>query len=490
MKEVRVRYAPSPTGYLHIGNARTALFNYLYAKNKNGKLIVRIEDTDLARNLEDGVSSQLDNLKWLGINWDESVDIEGEFGPYNQLKRHEDGIYQPFIQKLLDEGKAYRCFCTSEELDAEAEKQKAAGKIPQYNGKCRNLKKEEVEAKIEAGLSYTVRFKVEDNIEIKWNDLVKGEVTFNSNDVSGDFNILKRDGIPTYNFAVVIDDSLMKITDVLRGEDHISNTPKQIMIYNALNLEIPTFAHMTLIVNEAGKKLSKRDGGIIQFIEQYKDLGYLPEAMFNFITLLGWSPKGEEEIFSKEDLIKIFDANRLSKSPAKFDVNKLQWINNQYVKKMEDDKYLELVIPFLKEGYKEIISIKQITDDKLNKIALLYKNQISYGQEIVEVSDLFFKEYKLNEEAKEFINNEPEENIKNIVTTLKTLENEELTVENIKAKIKSIQKEYNIKGKSLFMPIRIILTGQMHGPELAETIVILGEEQIFNNLQTFEKEIN
>ncbi len=473
MKEIRVRYAPSPTGYLHIGNARTALFNYLYAKNNNGKFIVRIEDTDLERNIENGVESQLDNLKWLGVDWDESIDIDGGYGPYSQLERVSAGVYQPYVDELVAKDLAYPCFCSSEQLDKDAEEQKASGQIPKYSGRCASLTKEEQQAKIDAGEEYSVRFRVPKNEEISWVDIVKGDISFNTKDISGDFNILKRNKIPTYNFAVVIDDALMKISHVLRGVDHISNTPKQIMIYQALGLEIPTFCHMTLIVNESGKKLSKRDTSIIQFIAEYKELGYLPQAMFNFISLLGWSPGSEEEIFTKEEFINIFDPSRLSKSSAKFDVNKLTWINNQYIKAMDEDAYLELVMPFINQG--------DYDAETLKKICLLYKNEISYGAEINEVSGLFYTKQTLNDECLEFVKQE------GVVATLAEFRNlvaesDSLDVDSIKTMIKEAGKNTEAKGKMLFMPIRIATTYQMHGPELPNTLEILGKETVIAHL--------
>ena len=301
--EIRVRYAPSPTGHLHIGNARTALFNYLFARNKGGKFIIRIEDTDSKRNIEGGEESQLKYLKWLGMDWDESVDVGGEYGPYRQSERND--IYQKLYQELLDKGLAYKCYCTEEELEAEREAQMEKNETPHYSGKCRHLTAQQ-QASLEAeGRKPSIRFAVPQGKVYTFNDMVKDEVSFESDGI-GDWVIVKKDGIPTYNFAVAVDDHLMKISHVLRGDDHISNTPKQLMIYEAFGWETPIFGHMTLIVNERRKKLSKRDESIIQFIEQYEELGYLPEALFNFITLLGWSPGGEEEIFSKEEFIKIF----------------------------------------------------------------------------------------------------------------------------------------------------------------------------------------
>lgn len=475
MKKVRVRYAPSPTGYLHIGNARTALFNYLYAKHNNGDLIVRIEDTDTARNVEDGVKSQLENLAWLGIKWDESVDVGGPHAPYNQLARTEAGIYQPFIDELLEKGLAYRCFCTSEELDQEAEQQKANGEIPKYSGKCRHLTEEQIQEKLTNGEEYTIRFKVPENQEINWNDMVKGPISFNSNDVSGDFNIVKRDGIPTYNFVVVLDDHLMEISHILRGEDHISNTPKQIMIYQALGFEVPEFGHMSLIVNEEGKKLSKRDTSIIQFIEDYKKLGYLPEAMFNFVTLLGWSPVGEEEIYSQTEFIDIFDEKRLSKSSAKFDVNKLSWINNQYIKQLSDEAYLSLVLPFVDQDV-----INNFDQQTVNQICLLFKDQISYGAEVTDLVNEFL-DVNLEQEAIEFVK---ENDLTSVIECFRNkLSTTDINAEeDVKALIKEVQADTGNKGKMLFMPIRIGISGKMHGPELPQIVLIFGKDKVIETI--------
>ena len=292
--EIRVRYAPSPTGHLHIGNARTAIFNYLFARHENGKFIIRVEDTDQKRNVVGGEESQLKFLKWLGVDWDESVDIGGEYGPYRQMDRL--NLYEKHWQELLDKGLAYKCYCTEEELEKSREEQLARGEMPRYTGKCRHLTSEERERLEAEGRQPSVRFMVPAHKTYTFDDVVKGRVSFESDGI-GDFVIVKKDGIPTYNFAVAIDDHLMEISHVLRGEDHISNTPKQMMVYEAFGWDAPTFAHMTLIVNEQRKKLSKRDESIVQFIEQYADLGYLPEALFNYISFLGWSPKGEENLY-------------------------------------------------------------------------------------------------------------------------------------------------------------------------------------------------
>jgi nondiscriminating glutamyl-tRNA synthetase len=388
LKEVRVRYAPSPTGHLHIGNARTALFNYLFARNQNGKFIIRIEDTDQKRNIEGGEESQLHYLKWLGIDWDESTDVGGEYGPYRQSERND--LYKKYYEELLEKGLAYKCYCTEEEIEQEREEQIARGEMPRYSGKHRNLTADEREAFEKEGREPSIRFRVPENKVYRFNDMVKGDISFES-DGMGDFVIVKKDGTPTYNFAVAVDDHLMEITHVLRGEDHISNTPKQMMIYEAFSWDIPTFGHMTLIVNDQRKKLSKRDESIIQFIEQYEELGYLPEALFNFIGLLGWSPVGEEEIFNREQFIGMFDPARLSKSPAVFDTQKLTWMNNQYMKKLELDKVVELSLPHLVKAGK---LSENPTEEELQwakDLVALYQEQMSFGAEIVEMSELFFK---------------------------------------------------------------------------------------------------
>ncbi|MFI3621611.1 glutamate--tRNA ligase [Vagococcus fluvialis] len=481
-KKVRVRYAPSPTGHLHIGNARTALFNYLYAKHHDGDFIIRIEDTDQKRNIEGGEESQLDNLSWLNIDWDESPEKPGKYGPYRQSERSD--IYLPLIDQLLASNLAYKCYCTEEELEVEREAQKSRGEIPRYNGKCANLSAQEQAQKEAEGITPVVRFRVPKNRSYSFNDLVKGNITFESDSVGGDFVILKRDGMPTYNFAVAVDDYMMKITHVLRGDDHIANTPKQLMVYEAFGWEAPIFGHMTLIINsETGKKLSKRDETILQFIEQYRDLGYLPEAMFNFIGLLGWSPVGEEEIFSQEEFIKMFDADRLGKSPAAFDNKKLEWISNQYMKQVERSEMAKLALPYFVEAklVEENPSAEKLA--WVEELVSLYQPQMSYAGEIVELSSLFFNDtLSLDDAAKEVLAGETVPEVlaafaKNIA------ELEVFEAADIKACIKAVQKETGVKGKNLFMPIRVAVSGQMHGPELAETIMLLGKEKVLDHIK-------
>lgn len=486
-QEVRVRYAPSPTGHLHIGNARTALFNYLYARHTGGKFIIRIEDTDQKRNVEGGELSQLNYLKWLGIDWDESIDREGEYGPYRQMERLD--IYRKYVDELLERGLAYKCYMTEDELEQEREEQRAKGQVPMYSGAHCNLTREEQEKFEQEGREPSIRLRVPSQETYTFFDIVKGKITFESADF-GDWVILKKDGTPTYNFAVAVDDHLMKITHVLRGEDHISNTPKQMMVYRAFDWEIPTYAHMTLIVNEERKKLSKRDESIIQFIEQYEELGYLPEALFNFITLLGWSPVGEEEIFTREEFIEMFDPERLSTSPAVFDSHKLKWMNNQYIKSSSLDRVIQLAKPHLLKAGKIEENADEETEKWVNELIGLYKEQLSYGAEIVELTELFFKkEAEYTEEAMDVLSQEHvPEMLANFKTQLDGLETFE--ADDIKAAIKATQKDTGNKGKKLFMPIRVATTAETHGPELPQAIHLLGKETVIHRLGKLIDELN
>ncbi|KKK37027.1 glutamyl-tRNA synthetase [Mesobacillus campisalis] len=475
MSEIRVRYAPSPTGHLHIGNARTALFNYLYARSRGGKFIIRIEDTDLKRNIEGGEESQLHYLKWLGMDWDESIDAGGEYGPYRQSERIE--IYNKYTDELFEKGLAYKCYCTEEELEAEREAQMERNETPKYSGRCRHLTEEDRERFEKEGRKPSIRFKVASGEVLEFDDMVKGDVSFES-DGFGDFVIVKKDGIPTYNYAVVLDDHLMKISHVLRGDDHISNTPKQLLIYKAFGWTPPVFGHMTLIVNESRKKLSKRDESIIQFIEQYEALGYLPEALFNFIALLGWSPSGEEEIFSKEEFIEMFDPARLSKSPALFDRQKLTWMNNQYMKKADLDKVVALSVPHLEKAGKLEKERSAEEDSWVRSLISLYQEKMSFGAEIVEMSEIFFQdEVRFEEEAKEVLAGEQVPEV--LSAFLDEVEAvPEFTADKIKGAVKAVQKGTGHKGQKLFMPIRAAVTGQTHGPDLMLAIELLGKETV------------
>ncbi len=478
--EIRVRYAPSPTGHLHIGNARTALFNYLFARSQRGKFIIRIEDTDVKRNVEGGEENQLSYLKWLGIEWDESIDVGGEYGPYRQTERLD--IYRQYWQDLLDRGLAYKCYCTEAELEQEREEQIARGETPRYSGKHRDLTPEQCAAYEAEGRVPSIRFRVPENKTYTFNDIVKGEISFTTED-TGDFVIVKKDGIPTYNFAVALDDHLMKISHVLRGEDHVSNTPRQLMIYEALGWEPPQFGHMTLIVNENHKKLSKRDESIIQFIEQYDQLGYLPEALFNFIVLLGWSPEGEEEIFSREELINIFDAKRLSRSPAVFDTNKLAHLNNTYIKKADTDRIAAMAIPHLQKAGRLPAELSEEQQAWAHDLVALYQEQMVSASDIVDLSAMFFRSHlELDTEAQQLLG---EEHVKTVLQALldKIKASDEFSPTVAATLIKEVQKETGYKGKQLFMPIRVALTGEMHGRDLNHTIYLLGRDRVIARLE-------
>lgn len=484
--KIRVRYAPSPTGHLHIGNARTAIFNYLFARHYKGKFIIRIEDTDTKRNVADGEKSQLDNLKWLGLDWDEGPDVGGDFGPYRQSERR--ATYDLLIQKLLDEDKAYYSYKTEEELEAEREEQKARGVMPHYEYEFAGMTEDERKAAIadaEAkGLKPVIRFRVPKDHTYEWDDLVKGHVSFNSDSIGGDFVIVKRDGMPTYNFAVVADDHNMQISHVFRGDDHVANTPKQLMIYEAFGWQAPKFGHMSLIISaDTGKKLSKRDETVLQFIEQYHELGYLPDALFNFIVLLGWSPVGEDEIFNQRQFIKMYDESRLSKSPATFDSKKLEWINNQYVKNSDEDTIVDLALRQLIKGGKLPENPDALTIEWARKLIDVYRPQMSYMAQINEMANVFFEDPELIKgDALEEIENETAPVVlKAFAEKIKELPIFD-KVEILKT-IKSIQKETKIKGRQLWMPIRIAVTHEMEGPELPESIELIGREKTLKHLQ-------
>lgn len=442
MKKVRVRYAPSPTGLLHIGNARSALFNYVYARHFGGDFIVRIEDTDVLRNVEGGEASQLNYLSWLGLSWDESPDKGGKYGPYRQLERLE--LYEKYAEALLDKGLAYKDY--REDSD-----------------------------------KYAIRFKVPANVTYQFDDIVRGTLSFESKDVE-DWIIMKDNGIPTYNFAVVIDDHFMEISHVLRGEEHITNTPKQLMVYDAFGWEAPQFGHMTIIVNEQKKKLSKRDKNVIQFISEYESMGYLPEAMFNFISLLGWSPTENEEILSQETIIKQFDPKRLSKAPAMFDKDKLAYINSRYIKMLSTEELASKSKVFLEKAHIDIPS-----DAWLNLLVEIFKDRMTYIGQIVELYQSFFhNDFELNEEAFQFLVDN--QSITLLEAFKNLLETSNFSVEEIEVLIKQAGKDTETKGKPLFMGLRIATTGDMHGPSLPVSLALLGKTIVLNRLnQTIKR---
>ncbi len=492
-QKIRVRYAPSPTGHLHIGNARTALFNYLFARHNKGTFVLRIEDTDQKRNVAGGSESQMENLHWLGIDWDEGPDKGGDYGPYRQSERKD--IYNKYIKQLVAESKAYYSYKTEEELEEQREEQRAMGIAPHYTYEYEGMTAEEIAEKQEQakakGLKPVVRIHIPEMETYSWDDIVKGHLSFESDTIGGDFVIQKRDGMPTYNFAVVIDDHLMKITHVLRGDDHVSNTPKQLAVYEALGWEPPKFGHMTLIINsETGKKLSKRDESVLQFIEQYRDLGYLPDAMFNFITLLGWSPVGESEIFSQRELIKQFDPSRLSNSPAAFDQKKLEWINNQYIKKADRDTLLDLALNNLQEAN---LVEKDPNPEKLEwvrQLVNIYSVQMSYTRQIVDLAKIFFNAPKdLSEkEIAEIRKDDARPVIEEFKKQIDLIPR--FTAPQIMNAVQATRKATGIKGRRLFMPIRIATTRSMVGPGIGEAMELLGKKRVLEHLDLTLKQMS
>lgn len=443
MQKVRVRYAPSPTGLLHIGNARTALFNYLFARHHGGDFIIRIEDTDVARNVKGGEASQFKYLKWLGIDWDESPDKPGEFGPYRQLERL--AIYQDYANQLLDRGLAYKEF--RENSDA-----------------------------------YAIRLKVPNDETYTFSDLVRGDLSFDSKEVE-DWIIMKDNGIPTYNFAVVIDDHLMAITHVFRGEEHITNTPKQIMVYQAFGWEPPLFGHMTIIVNEKKKKLSKRDKDVVQFISEYADMGYLPEAMYNFIALLGWSPPTNKEILSHDEIIEQFDTKRLTKAPSMFDKEKLAFVNSKYIKALDVETLSQLAKPFLE---KEDIAIP--SSDWLHMLVELFQDRMTHIGEIGALYHAFFHDdFKLSDEAFQFLIDQ--QSLMLIERFKELLNQSDMSVIAIEEAIKQAGKDTETKGKALWMGLRIASTGDMHGPSLPVALYLLEKTRVISRLNDVIKRL-
>lgn len=480
---VRTRYAPSPTGHLHIGGARTALFCYLFARKEKGQFVLRIEDTDQERNVANAEQGLLDSLKWLGLEWDESVDVGGPYAPYRSMDRLT--TYEPYVHQLLQEGKAYYCYCSKEELDKERESQQARGEMPRYSGRCRHLSESDIAQFQNEGRQPTVRFRVPENQTVVVDDLVRGKVTFESSGI-GDFVIARPDGRPMYNFAVTVDDALMRITHVVRAEEHLSNTPLQVLLYEALGFPVPRFAHASLILNQDRQKMSKRDESVIQFVDQYEQLGYLPEAVINFFALLGWAPpppRAEDEIFSLDELIELFSLERLSKAPAVFDREKLNWMNNHYIKQSNLDRIVELCVPHLERAGLITTERSPLQDEWVRRLIGLYQEQLKYGAEIVALSRLFFlDQLEYGEEEKVVL---AEEHVADVLREFQRQlrKHEHVNPDSLKQVFKATQKETGQKGKKLFMPVRAALTGSVHGPDLKESLTLIGREKIEQRLQ-------
>jgi glutamyl-tRNA synthetase len=463
---VRVRIAPSPTGNLHIGTARTAVFNWLFARHHGGQFILRIEDTDLERSRPEYTENILAGFRWLGLNWDE--------GPFFQSQRLD--MYKEAVEKLLEQGLAYRCYTTSEELEALRERQKARNEAPRYDNRHRNLTPEQEAAFQAEGRSCVIRFKIPDEREIVWNDLVRGTMTWRGSDLGGDMVIARASeagiGQPLYNFVVVIDDIDMQITHVIRGEDHIANTAKQILLYEALGAKIPEFAHTPLILNMEGRKLSKRDG--VTSITDFQKMGFTAEALVNYMTLLGWSPPDStEEIFTLETAAKNFSFERVNKAGAKFDWAKLDWLNSQYLHHMPIDKLTDLIIPFWEEAGFTFAGGRE--RPWLEQLVTLISQSLTRLVDAVDMSQpLFTETVEFTEEGREQL--QKEGSAVALQAILTALENQpefsEAAAQDI---IKQVVKEQKLKKGLVMRSLRAALTGDVHGPDLIQSWLLLNQ---------------
>lgn len=474
--EVRVRFAPSPTGYLHLGSLRTALFNYLFARHHNGKFILRIEDTDQSRKVEGAVENLINILNEMGLNYDEGPGVGGEFGPYFQSERLD--IYKKYCDELLANGHAYYAFETAEELDEMRKVQQMQGKQTMYDRRARVLTENEVKEKLASGIPYVIRLRVPLDTEIRFTDIIRGNVKIDTNLVD-DQVLLKSDGFPTYHLANVIDDHFMKITHIIRGEEWLTSVPKHIILYNAFGWEVPQMAHVPLILNPDKSKLSKRQGDVAT--EDYLKKGYLKEALLNFMTLLGWNPgDGEEkEIFTKAELIEKFSIERVNSAGAVFNVEKLNWMNGEYIKNYDIDALTELIIPYLNAGGIDTSDLV-----KTKRVVSAIKNYINKLDEAAEQSKVYYSQVSLNGEQNEIVKSETSKQVFALLLS-KIEQLLEITTDNFKPALSEVQKESGVKGKNLFMPVRLALTGSEHGPELGLIAYVLGKDEVLKRLKAF-----
>jgi glutamyl-tRNA synthetase/nondiscriminating glutamyl-tRNA synthetase len=473
MPKVRVRFAPRPTGFVHVGNARTALFNWLFARHQGGVFILRVEDTDAERSKPEYERQLIEDLRWFGLDWDEGPDRGGPLGPYRQSERR--AIYAEYAQKLIAQGDAYYCFCSAEQLEAERHEALRAGRQPRYSGRCRKLPAEEVARRLHAGEPAAVRLKIVES-SFFWNDRVHGPTTIAS-DVVGDPILVRSEGLPAYNYAVVIDDHLMDITHVIRGDDHISNTPRQLAVYRALGWEPPEFAHLSTILGQDRTRLSKRHGATS--MESFRDMGILPEALRNYLALLGWSPAdGKTEILNPQELVKQFSLDHITKSPAVFDNDKLYWMNRHYMKECAPRRLAEMAAPVLERAGRlgpgstpeALAWLERVLDAVLKNISLL--SQLPEATGVIFEYDApralatpDFQEMLAHPAALEVLR----------AFIPKVLAESALTYERFRDLAKAVQKETGKKGKDLFHPIRMAVTGASSGPELEKLIPIYEE---------------
>ena len=472
---IRVRFAPSPTGLLHVGNARTALFNFLFARQNGGAFILRLEDTDRERSRAEAEKTILEDLRWLGLEWDEGPDLPGSRGPYRQSERSE--IYRRYAEELLKKGFAYRCYCTPEELEEKRKRSLAKGIPPMYDGRCRHLKPEEEQTLIQSGRSPSLRFRV-DARSVEFEDLVRGRMSFDGRKM-GDFVILRSEGMAPYNFAVVIDDALMELTHVIRGEDHLANTARQLLLYRALDFAPPCFAHLSMILGPDRSPLSKRHGATA--VSHFREAGYLPVGLVNYLALLGWSPEDGNEIFSMEELIRKFSLERLSRSPAVFDREKLNWVNRAHLKQIPGEKALDLALPLLRNSG---VKLEGVSKTWLQAAVEAVWGEMDTLDGLGERLRFLFDEgWSLGADAENLLTQE--ESLKVIRGLQEELRSvEEVTKENYRAILSSLAKRVKASGRALYMPLRAGLTGETHGPELEKVFVLLGKEKIMKRLNS------
>lgn len=471
--KVRTRFAPSPTGYMHIGNLRTAIFEYLLAKKYNGSFILRIEDTDQTREVEGAIDFIYKTLELCGFSIDEGPNNDKGYGPYIQSERKD--IYKKYAEELVEKGKAYYCFCSEEELEAMRKRAEARKRPFVYDGRCSRLSKEKIAENLANGIPYVIRQKMPKTGVTVVEDLIYGKIKID-NSILDDQILLKSDGFPTYNFANVVDDHLMDITHVIRGKEYLDQTAKYNLLYEAFGWEKPTYIHVAMVLGEDGNKLSKRNGDA-SFMDLYNE-GFLPSAIVNYLCLLGWSPAINQEVFTMDELINNFDETRISKSSSQYDVKKLEWFNHQYIQKMPDEEYLT----WIKKYFTKDVSNK--SDEWVNRLLLIYKSHLNYGKEINELVENFFNDnIEMNAEAKEFM--ESDQVIERVISYFKAeLEKlDDWNVDVINTAINNVKNALNVKGKLLYMPIRIKASGLMHGPDLADTIYLIGKDTVIKRLK-------
>lgn len=477
MKPVRVRFAPSPTGYLHIGGARTALYCHLIAKRTGGQFIVRIEDTDLERSTKEYELAMIDDMKWCGLEYNEGPDVGGDHGPYRQSERIE--TYKAKANQLIDEGKAYYCFLTEEELNELTEKATAENKAPHtYHDKYRDFSVDEAKKKVAAGESHVVRFK-NPRKTYTFTDIVRGEVTF-PEDMVGDFVIMRSNGMPVYNFCCVIDDWLMEMTHVMRAEEHLNNTVRQLMIYEAFGITPPEFAHCSLLVGEDRQKLSKRHGATS--VRQYRDGHYLPEALMNYLCLLGWSHPEEKDVFTLEEITSIFDLTRFSKAPALYDIEKLKHFNGEHMRKLSG----EALLSYLSSDLEKDHPLFSISKEKQIECVEFFKEKVNLPKELSDHLDVLFHETTpANDEVKDILTWETTGTIRSyIASELDKCSDDYVDAEAFAGWTNHIKKELGVKGKPLFKGIRVVLTGMAEGPDLKVVIPLTKVELLKKRMNT------